>query len=69
MEINFGEILIQTLKGFWQFKGLYLMAGGVLLLALTFRILTDLLDRKSKIKSRYSPWACPGVPASESMKT
>lgn len=26
------------------------MAGGVLLLALSFRILTDLLDRKSKIK-------------------
>lgn len=50
MEFNLGDILIQTLKSFWQFKGLYLMAGGVLLLALTFRILTDLLDRKSKIK-------------------
>ena len=22
-----------------------------------------------EVKSRYSPWACPGVPASESMKT
>lgn len=50
MEFNLGDILIQTLKSFWQFKGLYLMAGGVLLLALSFRILTDLLDRKSKIK-------------------
>lgn len=50
MEFNLGDILIQTLKSFWLLKGLYLMVGGVLLLVLTFRILTDLLDRKSKIK-------------------
>lgn len=50
MEINFGDILIQVLKSLWQFKELYLMAGGVLLLALAFRVLTDLLNRKSKIR-------------------
>lgn len=38
------------LKGLWQFKELYLMAGGILILALIGRILIDLMDRKSRIK-------------------
>lgn len=50
MEINFSDILIQMLKGLWQFKELYLMAGGILILALIGRILIDLMDRKSRIK-------------------
>lgn len=50
MEFNLGDILIQTLKSFWMFKELYLMIVGLVLLVLIFRVVTDLLDRKSKIK-------------------
>lgn len=50
MEINFGDILIQVLKSFWQFKELFLVAGGILALALVGRMLIDLMDRKSKIR-------------------
>jgi len=50
MEFNLSDIFIQVLKGLWQFKELYFMAGGILLLALVGRILIDLMDRKSKIK-------------------
>lgn len=38
------------LKGLWQFKELYLMVGGILVLVLAGRILVDLMDKKSKIK-------------------
>lgn len=49
MEFNLGDILIQVLKSFWQMKGLFLMGGGVLLLAVIYRVFLDLIDRKSKI--------------------
>jgi restriction system protein len=50
MEINLGDILIQMLKVFWQFKGILLIIGGILLLASIFKILEYFLNRNSKSK-------------------
>ena len=42
--------MTQVLKGIWELKEMYLLLGGILLLAIVGRVIMDLANRKSKIR-------------------
>ncbi|MCE9585615.1 restriction endonuclease [Candidatus Nomurabacteria bacterium] len=54
MQFDTSHLLIGILKGMWAFKKLWLLAGGVFLLALALQVVTDLLNRKSRIRWFFS---------------
>jgi restriction system protein len=50
MEFTTTNLLKGILSAMWEMKELFFMALGVALLALVFRVMTDLMSRRSKIK-------------------
>ncbi len=54
--MNFGtsNFLFEILQAIWAVKKLWLLAGGVVILALALQVLTDLLNRKSRIRWFFS---------------
>ncbi len=50
MEFTSSNLLIPILQGMWAMKELYFMMIGIVVLALAFRIVADLMSRRSQIK-------------------
>ena len=50
MEFTSSNLLIPILQGMWAMKELYFMMLGIVVLALAFRIVVDLMSRRSRIK-------------------
>ncbi len=50
MEFSSSNLLIPILQGMWAMKELYFMMFGIVVLALAFRIVVDLMSRRSRIK-------------------
>lgn len=50
MEFTSSNLLIPILQGMWAMKELYFMMFGIVVLALAFRIVVDLMSRRSQIK-------------------
>lgn len=54
MQFDTTNFLFGILKAMWAFKKLWLLAGGVFLLALVLQVVTDLSNRKSRIRWFFS---------------
>ena len=50
MEFTSSNLLIPILQGMWAMKELYFMMFGIVVLALAFRVMVDLMSRRSRIK-------------------